>query len=478
MLSHPASQQASRDEATEPNASLGSAVYVTNEPKPEETNVGPSDSERSGRSFGPLRKSTQLPRSYGGILKENLPAVRQQADRAISPRATGDAQPEKSRSDTSHHIPDNRSRSPNPDQSEDEERGRKRSVETFKATPMDPDAPTVTVTPPSKNKTTSKTFNIKPKVSEEKESSNDRERSPLAQDVEALEEIYTAQRLGIATSTIATPESHRIIRTLVRGNYGKLQDEDTGFEVRPRTYLQAANLKPESAYATGFTIGTVLRDGDTFILIFAIDKDAETGRPGDGIAEGDGARLMRETTAEMDEMTKAATRKPSLLAGMKKLLPSSRRSSVAADVRVPAKQQDRMHALEKLSELCIGFLRKTKLQVRVVIEVVHCMNSRYLLTEAIDVLQPTLVIVGSRGRSVMKGAIAGSFSRYLIMKSSIPVMTARMKTSSRKVKADRTKIRLTNNLEPSRRLEEARIDELGAAFDRSPELGDDAEEDE
>lgn len=478
MLPEGASQQASGDEHTKPHAFLASAVDVTNVTRSEEPTVEPSGSERSGRSFGPLRKSAQLPRSHAGILKENLPAARQQADRAITPEAIDDAQPEESPSGTSHNISDNQSRSPNPDQSEDEERGRKRSVETSKTTPMDPDAPTVTVTPPSKNRTTSKTFIIKPKDHEEKEGSNDRERSPLAQDVEALEEIRTAQRLGIATSTVATPESHRIIRTLVRGNYGNLQDEVTRYEVRPRTYLQAANLKPESAYATGFTIGTVLRDGDTLILIFAIDKDAETGRPGDGIAEGDGARLMRETTAEMDEMTRAATRKPSLLAGMKKLLPSSRKSSVAADVRVPGKQQDRMHALEKLSELSIGFLRKTKLQVRVVIEVVHCMNSRYLLTEAIDVLKPTLVIVGSRGRSVMKGAIAGSFSRYLIMKSSIPVMTARMKTSSRKVKADRTKIRLTNNLEPSRRLEEARIDELGPTFDRSPELGNDADEDE
>ena len=137
-----------------------------------------------------------------------------------------------------------------------------------------------------------------------------------------------------------------------------------------------------------------------------------------------------------------------------------------------------MHALEKLSELCMGFLRKTKLQVRIVIEVVHCKNSRNLLTEAIDVLQPTLVIVGSQGRSVMKGAIAGSFSRYLIMKSSVPVMTARMKISSRKVKLARPKIRLTNNLEPSRRLEEARIDELHPSFDTKLELGGDADDEE
>jgi gamma-glutamyltranspeptidase len=43
----------------------------------------------------------------------------------------------------------------------------------------------------------------------------------------------------------------------------------------------------------------------------------------------------------------------------------------------------------------------------------------------IDFLSPTLTILGSRGRSQLKGVLLGSFSNYLVTKSSVPVMVAR-----------------------------------------------------
>jgi len=43
----------------------------------------------------------------------------------------------------------------------------------------------------------------------------------------------------------------------------------------------------------------------------------------------------------------------------------------------------------------------------------------------IDFLNPTLTILGSRGRSALKGVLLGSFSNYLVTKSSVPVMVAR-----------------------------------------------------
>jgi hypothetical protein len=49
------------------------------------------------------------------------------------------------------------------------------------------------------------------------------------------------------------------------------------------------------------------------------------------------------------------------------------------------------------------------------------------LPQKIDFLEPTLVILGSRGRSALKGVLLGSFSNYLVTKSSVPVMVARKK---------------------------------------------------
>ena len=51
----------------------------------------------------------------------------------------------------------------------------------------------------------------------------------------------------------------------------------------------------------------------------------------------------------------------------------------------------------------LRLLRKTKLQVRVIVEVLHCKNPRHLITEVIDLVNPTLVVIGSRGRSALKG---------------------------------------------------------------------------
>ena len=69
------------------------------------------------------------------------------------------------------------------------------------------------------------------------------------------------------------------------------------------------------------------------------------------------------------------------------------------------------------------------------------------------------MILGSRGRSALKGVLLGSFSNYLVTKSSVPVMVARKKlkqhTAKKKKKANspfaigtggNVNVRLTNNL--------------------------------
>ncbi|KAL9129836.1 MAG: hypothetical protein Q9217_001834 [Psora testacea] len=419
--------------------------------------VDPSEALKRGRSFGPLinagaHHSVFKTSGKSSILAWNPEAreeeVASSTRQNVLAGESGTLGIDKGKPKSSDTCSD-----------DDEERGRKRTVDGPETSP---ESPTVTVTPPMGEKTTSKRFIIKPKVTSDHKVSRERPVSPTAADLENLEEIRKAQRLGVTISTTDTPESHRVIRTIIRGDYDYFQAQarEENMHMRLRTYLVAVNLKPEAAYATEWAIGTVLRDGDTLIAIFAADKDAETGLPEDGLPVGEGGKAMQETTLEIEKMT-AASQKSSRLFGMKSLLPGSRKSSVAAEARLSKnskKQQERMHALEKLSDLCVDLLRKTKLQVRIVIEVIHCKVARYMLTEAIDVLQPTLVIVGSRGRSVMKGALAGSISRYLIMKSSVPVMTARMKLSNRKAKSPPPKVRLGNNLVPSKRFADVKID--------------------
>ena len=74
-------------------------------------------------------------------------------------------------------------------------------------------------------------------------------------------------------------------------------------------------------------------------------------------------------------------------------------------------------------------------------------------------------MLGSRGRSALKGVLLGSFSNYLVTKSSVPVMVARKKLRKHSKSVGlRNQMRLSNMLSASgipgakNRLEDALID--------------------
>lgn len=74
--------------------------------------------------------------------------------------------------------------------------------------------------------------------------------------------------------------------------------------------------------------------------------------------------------------------------------------------------------------LATALLERTRLHVRVKCQAIHAKNARHMLIDLIDYFAPTLVIIGSRGLSRLKGIILGSVSHYLIQKSSAPVMVS------------------------------------------------------
>ncbi|KAI9770413.1 MAG: hypothetical protein M1840_003299 [Geoglossum simile] len=283
--------------------------------------------------------------------------------------------------------------------------------------------------------------------------------TPLTSDTEAdLTDIKRAQRMNVAISPItSTPESHRVIRTIIRGEFAHMQKEAEEGRRRQRTYLVATDLSDEAAHALEWTIGTVLRDGDTLLAVYAVDEDTGTGKGGDGergggVAIGEGALAVKDQaevvgsfTAKSHNADISSVHSPLALGATTEHPPntSSTRTSPEGRTR-PKSEQERFHAAEDITQRCVKLLRKTRLQVRVVIEVIHCKSPKHLITEVIDFIGPTLVILGSRGRSALKGVLLGSFSNYLVTKSSVPVMVARKKL--RKHSKYKTNIRLSNNL--------------------------------
>ncbi|KAI9850169.1 MAG: hypothetical protein M1838_006014 [Thelocarpon superellum] len=288
--------------------------------------------------------------------------------------------------------------------------------------------------------------------------------SPMGSDAEAdLSDLKRAQRMGINLSAIvSTPESNRVLRNIIRGDFAQMQQEANDGLRRQRTYLVATDLSDEAAHALEWTIGTVLRDGDTLLAMYAVNEETGTGKSGDGenTPVPEDALALKEDVGASTGRTLHAGPTSSLLASMRAVDPAS--ASASPDSRNRSKaEQERFHAAEDISQRCVKLLRKTRLQVRVVIEVVHCKSPKHLITEVIDFIDPTLVVLGSRGRSALKGVLLGSFSNYLVTKSSVPVMVARRRLRKHSKKYKQTNVRLSNNLNmPVKGLAAAKVDEL------------------
>ncbi|KAK7690050.1 hypothetical protein QCA50_006695 [Cerrena zonata] len=72
-----------------------------------------------------------------------------------------------------------------------------------------------------------------------------------------------------------------------------------------------------------------------------------------------------------------------------------------------------------------SLLQRTRLHVTIACQAWHAKNARHMLLDIVDYIEPTMLIVGSRGLGNLKGILLGSTSHYLIQKCSVPVMVAR-----------------------------------------------------
>jgi len=238
--------------------------------------------------------------------------------------------------------------------------------------------------------------------------------TPYDSDTEAdLTDIKRAQKLSINMTPItSTPLTSRCVRTIYRGDFAKMQQEAHDNQRRVRKYLVATDLSQEAAHALEWTIGTVLRDGDTLLAIYCVDEEL-------GIAPNDTSgddSAMAAQTAAIVASAKSVISTPILTAtnvtcpsplgpGFKLDNHSSASASPMGRERGRA-EQERYRAVQDITDRVAKLLRKTKLQVKVVIEVIHCKSPKHLITEVIDYISPTLVILGSRGRSALKGYVS------------------------------------------------------------------------
>ena len=250
------------------------------------------------------------------------------------------------------------------------------------------------VTSPSGERLYSKKAGVHPNTNYNAQIS--RSGSPVTSDSEDLGDIRRAQKLAITMSPIDSSIPNRAIRAIIRGEFSKMQQEAEEGLRRARTYLVATDLSSEAAYALEWTIGTVLRDGDTIMALYAVDEETGTGKTGDtdsvhSLAIGDGGTAIQEAAATIGRLTETSkhvpptTHIPSPLSGLGIDMKSSRPSST--DSRSMNKAElERLHAIEDISQTCIKFLRKTKLQVRVAVEVLHTKSPKHVINEAVSMV--------------------------------------------------------------------------------------------
>ena len=207
----------------------------------------------------------------------------------------------------------------------------------------------------------------------------------------------------IREGDIDTDKAHsRVIQTITRGNFFQLVNP----KVKPKMSLLCMDFSPESIFALEWSLGTVLVDGSVLFIVCVIeDNDPNHNLKGSNENQ---------------------------------------------------REQQRLNMLNKARQQVLNLLKLTKLQIHVVIEIVHHPIPRHLILEFIDNLKPTLVVVGSKGQSAIKGVLLGSLSNYLVTKSTVPVMVVREKLK----KINRFKSGssvFSNNIKPLT-LSEARID--------------------
>lgn len=208
---------------------------------------------------------------------------------------------------------------------------------------------------------------------------------------EEAEDAEKAATLDIEISQVCSDQdAKRMFRTIDRGNLPKLNDLTEKDYANKKSYLICTDLSPEASHAMEWTIGTIVRDGAILFAVCAFEDDPSNPDP--------------------------------------------------------AQEGERLDACQRITEQIVKLLKKTRLQIHVVVEVLHSRSPGHLITEVIDYISPTLVIMGSRGRSGLKGVLLGSFSNYILQRSSVPVMVARRKLH--KLKNKDINVRLANNLRP------------------------------
>lgn len=257
--------------------------------------------------------------------------------------------------------------------------------------------PEIAVTAPNGEKVVTKKAGVYPNTSFDENPASAASSAPSSDLDGDFSDIKRAQRLSINMSLLDTSVSNRTIRTILRGDWPAMEEEVKQERRRARLYIVATDLSEEALYALEWTIGTILRDGDTMIAMYAIDEEAAANKGSESdvkgsVQFGEGVKAAQDMARSMATQTEKTKQYPIVAHNMSTLVPlnympatETKSLTGSVDSRAMSKAEiERLHAVENISQTCIKLLRKTRLQVRIFVEVIHCKSPKHMLTGAVS----------------------------------------------------------------------------------------------
>jgi hypothetical protein len=207
-------------------------------------------------------------------------------------------------------------------------------------------------------------------------------------------DIAKAKTLGLSISPLDTTVPDRHVRMILRGDWLSYHKEVEAGERSARTYLACSDLSVEANYALEWTVGTILRDGDTLLCVYSIeDETAGTGSGSNNkVSEAEkeqlhqeGAQAGKDAMNVMEGLTRQTTNREN--SPMTTFIPATEAKSLTGSVdarTVSKKEMERLKAIDEITQTFLRLVRKTSLQVRCMIEVIHCKSPKHLILGAVS----------------------------------------------------------------------------------------------
>lgn len=210
---------------------------------------------------------------------------------------------------------------------------------------------------------------------------------------EAQAAIRKAKSLALNISPLDSRVQDRHVRIVLRGDWVHFNQQSEAGHRTSRLYLICSDLSVEATYAMEWVVGTMLRDGDTMLAIYAIEDEnaGKTSEADREMLQAEGTQAGKDASEVMATLTRQTTQGGGTSVGLdskNRYIPATEAESLTGSVdarKTSKREMERLRAIEEITGNFIKLVRKTTLQVRCMIEVIHCKSPKHLILGAVSV---------------------------------------------------------------------------------------------